>query len=149
MLLFASPAPPGLTLEVNGLALWTADLAAGKITVKSRLAQNPQETAMNNNTKAGPVPVEKPTAQPGLSPGSLDALEVKLSLELEERRISVGELAALAPGQTLETSVSLEGPVTLKVGAQTVGRGRLVAVGDRLGVLISSLGLEQIDNETV
>ena len=64
-----------------------------------------------------------------------------LSLELEERRISLGELAALTPGQTLETTASLEQPVTLKINGRAVGKGRLLDVGGRLGVMINSLCL--------
>jgi type III secretion system YscQ/HrcQ family protein len=142
VLLFAAPAPI-LTLDAGGLALWSVNLAAGKITLQGRLTQNPQEAAMNNKPETGANPPGKvgEPAQEQLQGEFFDSLEVTLSLELEERQMSVGELATLAPGQTLETSVNLDAPVTLKVGRQSIGRGRLVAVGDRLGVLISSLNL--------
>jgi type III secretion protein Q len=57
----------------------------------------------------------------------------------------VGELAALAPGHTLETAASLDAPVTLKANGRAVGKGRLVEVGDRLGVMIVSLSLSVSD----
>ena len=78
---------------------------------------------------------------PGLSREDVDALEIILTLELDERRISIGELAALGPGQILDTTASLEAPVTIKAGGKAVGRGRLVEAGGSLGVLIASLEL--------
>ncbi|MDR1241958.1 MAG: type III secretion system cytoplasmic ring protein SctQ [Deltaproteobacteria bacterium] len=140
VLRFSCPAKPALTLEAAGLALWTASLADGKITIEGILNKNPEEAAMS----ARPENVGTSAAgskAPGLSPEAIDALEIILTLELDERRITIGELAALGPGQILDTAASLDAPVTIKAGGKAVGKGRLVEVGDSLGVLISSLDL--------
>ncbi|MDR3073256.1 MAG: type III secretion system cytoplasmic ring protein SctQ [Deltaproteobacteria bacterium] len=141
VLQYALPAAPEapLTLEVNSRALWTAALADGTVTVKGVLFQELNRDA-KDMTMTSPVSDAAPAG--ALSAAEIDALEVRLTLELDERLISVGELAALAPGHTLETTASLAGPVTLKVNGRAVGKGRLVEVGDRLGVMIVSLALE-------
>jgi type III secretion protein Q len=69
---------------------------------------------------------------------TLNELEVRLTLELEERLISLKELAGLAPGYTFVTAASAENPVTLKINGKAVGRGQLVDVDGRLGVLVST-----------
>jgi type III secretion protein Q len=144
VLRFSCPAQPALTLEVAGRALWTASLADGKITIEGILNKNPEEAAMS--AKPENVGISAAGAEaPGLSREAIDALEITLTLELDERRLTIGELAALGPGQILDTSASLEAPVTIKAGGRAVGRGRLVAVGDSLGVLISSLELDARD----
>jgi type III secretion system YscQ/HrcQ family protein len=140
VLLLETPSAPPLTLEGIGQSLWSVTLANGVITLKNALHNVDKEALMNSDTEERPAPAGG-SAKAGLSPAALDALEVTLTLELEERRISVGELAALAPGHTLESTASLEAPVTLKVGDRAIGKGRLVEVGGRLGVLISSLDI--------
>ena len=139
VLRFSSPPEPALTLEANGLPLWTASLSDGKIAILGVLnkTKNPPEAAMSDTPEnAGAPPAE------GLSRENLEALEIILTLELDERRISLGELAALGPGQILDTTASLDAPITIKAGGRAVGRGRLVGVGDSLGVLITALELE-------
>lgn len=140
VLRFSCPAKPALTLEAGGRALWTVSLAERKITIEGILNKNPEEAAMSAAPENVGSPVTGPEA-PGLSREDIDALEITLTLELDERRMSIGELAALGPGQILETTASLDAPVTIKAGGKTVGKGRLVEVGDNLGVLISSLEL--------
>ncbi|MDR1945898.1 MAG: type III secretion system cytoplasmic ring protein SctQ [Desulfovibrio sp.] len=154
VLQFSLPAAPKLTLEVNTRALWTATLADGVVTLKGVLSRPdvkdvfmfpaPSDTgaASSGNPEA---PASERGTEPGLSAAEVNALEVRLTLELDERLITVGELAALAPGHILETGVSPDAPVMLKVNGRAVGRGRLVEVGDRLGVMIVSLSLSASD----
>jgi type III secretion system YscQ/HrcQ family protein len=148
-----------LTLEAYDRPLWAAALADGIITITGSLAgTNTKDIAMPAATldpaSADPGPAQgmppKPatpaTGNPGdtgagLSASEIDALEVRLTLELEERRITVGELATLTPGHTFSDVASLASPVTLKVNGSAVGKGRLVQVGDRLGVMITALSL--------
>jgi type III secretion system YscQ/HrcQ family protein len=146
-----------LTLEARNQPLWAAVLADGIVTITGRLtSMNIKDIAMTAatldpasaapNSQNAPQAEAIPTGNSGdngarLSASEIDALEVRLTLELEERRITVGELAALAPGHTFTTTVSAASPVTLKVNGSAVGKGRLVQVGDRLGVTITALSL--------
>jgi type III secretion system YscQ/HrcQ family protein len=140
VLLLSSPAKPALTLEANGRPLWKASLADGKITILGALNLNPEETAMNATPETAGNHASGAKAS-GLSQADIDSLEITLALELDERRMSLGELAALASGQILDTTASMDTPVTIKAGGKAIGKGRLVEVGDRLGVLIASLDL--------
>ena len=140
VLRFSCPAKPALTLEANGRALWTASLADGKITIQGVLNKIPEEAAMSAAPENTGASAAGPKA-PGLSREDVDTLEIILTLELDERRISIGELAALGPGHILDTRASLDAPVTIKAGGKPVGKGRLVEVGDNLGVLVTALQL--------
>jgi type III secretion protein Q len=120
--------------------LWAAYLADGKITIAGILNRNPEEVAVSATPENTVVSAAAPKG-PELSREDMDSLEIILTLELDERRITIGELATLGPGQILDTTASLDTPVTIKAGGKTVGKGRLVEVGDSLGVLISSLEL--------
>jgi type III secretion system YscQ/HrcQ family protein len=164
VLCFSSPAQPALTLEVNGRALWTASLMDGKITIQGILNQSPnsigggmppgapqvsggQAPGAGNPGLSAPIEeavmsVTPEKAGQGLSREEIDALEILLTLELDERRITVGELAALGPGRILDTAASLDAPISIKAGGKTVGKGRLVEVGGNLGVLITTLSLD-------
>jgi type III secretion system YscQ/HrcQ family protein len=77
----------------------------------------------------------------------INELEVRLTLELEERLISIRELSTLAPGYTFVTAASPENPVKLKVNGKVVGKGQMVDVGGRLGVLVSTLNLAETATE--
>ena len=140
VLRFAGPAKAPLTLEVNGRVLWTASLADGKMTIDGVLNTKPEEASMSVTPEDAVLSAAAPKA-PGLSREDINALEIILTLVLDERRITLGELAVLGPGQILDTAASLEAPVTIKAGDKTVGKGRLVEVGGSLGVLIASLEL--------
>jgi type III secretion protein Q len=156
VLLFAARARQAgsLTLEWSSHALWTADLADGTVTLGNAVHRpDIQEISMDNTRQAAASPSPpRQAATPeaasgkGLSPAEIDALELPLTLELAEIRLSIGELTALAPGHTLLTDASLDAPITLKISGRVVGRGRLVEVGDRLGVLVSSLNLDGADD---
>jgi type III secretion protein Q len=141
VLQFSAPAARDnlLTLVLDNQALWAAALTDGVLTLTHILScPETKDTRMAAaaHTEAAPAPGA------GLSAAEINALEVRLTLELEERRMTVGELAALTPGVTLETTASLESPVTLKVNGRAVGKGRLVEVGDRLGVMLTALSLD-------
>ncbi|MCL2001690.1 MAG: type III secretion system cytoplasmic ring protein SctQ [Planctomycetes bacterium] len=144
VLRFSCPAKPSFTLSVNGRALWTASLSDGKISIEGILNNNPKEAAMDmpENAKVSAEP-----KAPGLSRENIDALEIIVTLVLDERCMTIGELAALGPGQILDTTASPDAPITIKAGGKTVGKGRLVEVGDNLGVLISSLELGAQNND--
>jgi len=140
VLRFSGPVKSALTLEVDGQPLWTASLANGKIIIEGVLNKKTEEAAMNATPENAGASAPELKA-PGLSPEDIDALEITLTLELDECRITIGELAALGPGHILDTTASLDAPVTIKAGGKAVGKGRLVEVGDSLGVLIASLEL--------
>lgn len=69
----------------------------------------------------------------------LDHVSVKLEVALGQAPITVKELFALAQGDTLTLDTDLDAMVELKLDGKTIGRGHLVAVGDRFGFRITEV----------
>lgn len=84
---------------------------------------------------------EAPTGAP-MEAASIGALNVPVSFEIDSARVGLDELAAFDAGSviTLEAPVQ-DALVRLVCFGQVVGVGRLVAVGDCLGVRIERMGL--------
>lgn len=83
------------------------------------------ETAENEDEQTGGLAVEN--------------LVVSLRVELDARRLTLAEIAALRENQTLELGIKPTDEVNILVDERVVGRGELVAVEDRLGVRITKL----------
>lgn len=66
-------------------------------------------------------------------------LDVTLTFELDQRTMTIGELSALAPGYTFALGVDAMAPVTLRIGDKAIGTGRLVDLGETIGVQVFSL----------
>lgn len=68
------------------------------------------------------------------------ALELPVQLEVDQLALSLSVLSGLQPGQILELSVPVDqADIRLVVYGQTIGIGRLLAVGEHLGVQILSM----------
>ncbi|UKR54186.1 type III secretion system cytoplasmic ring protein SctQ [Xanthomonas fragariae] len=76
------------------------------------------------------------------SPSTTDvaALELPVQLEVDQLALTLSVLSGLQPGQILELSVPVDqADIRLVVYGQTIGIGRLLAVGEHLGVQILSM----------
>ncbi|KVK75941.1 hypothetical protein WS90_25180 [Burkholderia cepacia] len=72
----------------------------------------------------------------------LDTLDVPVQLELDSVAMPIADLAALGPGHVLELALPVdETDIRLVVYGQTIGVGRLVAVGDQLGVQLTRMAV--------
>lgn len=70
-----------------------------------------------------------------------DEITVRLTFELENREITLGELKSLEPGWTFKLNTDPAEPVTVRANGRPVARGRLVDIGGSIGVqLIEQLG---------
>ena len=68
---------------------------------------------------------------------TLAQLEVPVQLELDPIVLQIAELEDLAPGHTLELASAVdEARIRMTVYGQEIGHGKLVAVGDHLGLQI-------------
>jgi type III secretion protein Q len=68
----------------------------------------------------------------------LDALEVSLRFELGALDLSLGELRALKPGHVFDLGQPLNrSTVRIVAHGNVLGKGHLVAIGDRLGVRVA------------
>jgi type III secretion protein Q len=75
----------------------------------------------------------------------LDALEVTLRFEVGELSLSLGELKSIRAGHVFDLGQPLNrSPVRILAHGNVLGKGHLVAVGDRLGVRVSEFAPNEI-----
>jgi type III secretion protein Q len=75
-------------------------------------------------------------------------LELPVTFELDTARIPLAELATLRPGSAIELDQPLEDAVVrLVCQGQTLGEGQLIAIGERLGVRVTRMGLGNGSND--
>lgn len=82
------------------------------------------------------------TFEPEVAPSTSNVAELELpvQLEVDQLALSLSTLSGLQPGQILELSVPVDqADIRLVVYGQTIGTGRLLAVGEHLGVQILSM----------
>jgi type III secretion protein Q len=121
-----------VTAELGGAAgLHLSAIAEGsRITV-----QQSRDSAMKPDT-----PADSATAADNvnLPLDRLDALEVTLRFEVGELSLSLGELKSIRAGHVFDLAEPLNRcPVRILAHGNVLGKGYLVAVGDRLGVRVS------------
>jgi type III secretion protein Q len=88
-------------------------------------------------TKESPARPQGDTSD-GTPIDRLDDMEVVLRFEVGDLTLSLGELRHLGAGHVFELPHPLNrSPVRILAHGNPLGRGHLVAVGDRLGVRIS------------
>jgi len=81
----------------------------------------------------------------GLPLSRLDALEVVLRFEVGELSLTLGELKSLSPGHVFDLGQTLNRcDVRILAHGNLLGRGYLVAVGDRLGVRVSEFAPNEL-----
>jgi len=98
--------------------------------------------ASNATLNARPLVAEdvRESVRPDLS--SVRDLSVPVAFEIDSARVSLDELAAFDTGSVIELDAPVrDAPVRLICYGQVVGSGRLVVVGDCLGVRIERIGL--------
>ena len=73
--------------------------------------------------------------------GELDTsgLEVRLDFDIGHLTLSLGDLQQLCPGYVLTLDTPTGMPVRIRNGTQVIGRGELVKIDERLGVMIKEL----------
>lgn len=95
-------------------------------------------------TEIRPMPEDPAPAPPSDPMRALADLPLRLSFEVGARRATLGEVAGWAPGVVLPLEAPVEDcPVEVRaggdMGGETIARGRLVAVGDRVGVELTEV----------
>ena len=80
---------------------------------------------------------------PRLDTATLDRLPVRLVCELGRLELTLGEFRELDQGSVLPLSRPAEDAVDLVVNGRHMGRGRLVQIGDSLGVQIVRLASDE------
>lgn len=81
----------------------------------------------------------------GLPIDRLDALEVALRFEVGDLQVTLGELKSIGAGHVFDLGQPLNrSPVRILAHGNVLGKGHLVAVGDRLGVRVSEFAPSEI-----
>lgn len=81
-------------------------------------------------------------AKPAGEAGSIDVLmhvPLRLTAVLGTCRISISDVLKLGTGSIVELDRPAGGPVDLLVNDKVIGRGAVVAVGEKFGVRITEL----------
>jgi type III secretion protein Q len=114
----------GAGCALGGVA--TIDAAGGRVLLDAVLVTLNEEADMDDSAMAA---------------GKLAAeIDLPIHFELDTARLSLGELAALMPGHVIALETPLrDAPVRLVCQGQRLGSGRLIAIGDRLGVQIERM----------
>lgn len=103
------------------------------------------ETPVDSSASSTEAPdVDSSPTDPLDSAGlNLDDLPVQLTCELGRLELSLGELRRLGEGSVLPLERHPERAVDLVVNGRRMGRGRLVAIGDAVGVQVERLALDE------
>ncbi|MFD4840250.1 type III secretion system cytoplasmic ring protein SctQ [Achromobacter sp. NPDC058515] len=119
--------------------LW---LAAGAQGLRVRLEQSSYLVTQGWTSLMTETPQPPADAEAGAqTPFDIDAIPVRLTFELGERHLTLGELRRLQPGETFDLERPLaDGPVIVRANGALLGTGELVEIDGRIGVTLRSLG---------
>lgn len=131
-----SSASGGLVVgsAIRGTGLTLVGLAEGpRITF-----QHIEDTTMNREQPAANAAATDDKDAAALPLDRLDAMEVVLRFEVGDLALSLGELKSLRPGHVLDLGQPLNrSAVRILAQGNVLGKGHLVAIGDRLGVRVA------------
>jgi type III secretion protein Q len=130
-----------LTAELGGHAgrQLVAHAEGSRITV-----QQSKDRAMNRDVPLASA-ADAPEANPQLPIDRLDALEVALRFEVGDLSLSLGELKTIRAGHVFDLGQPLNrSTVRILAHGNVLGKGHLVAIGDRLGVRVSEFAPNEI-----
>lgn len=137
--------------DIVGIEQWSSSGAAIVVTAELGGPAGQHLTALAEGSRITVLPSRVSTMKPdtpaepadaadnvNLPIDRLDALEVTLRFEVGELSLSLGELKSIRAGHVFELAQPLNrSPVRILAHGNVLGKGYLVAVGDRLGVRVS------------
>jgi len=107
--------------------------------------QQSKDSTMNRNPNTATNATELQEAAANAPIDRLDALEVTLRFEVGDLEVSLGELRNLRAGHVFELGQPLNRSVVrILAHGNLLGKGYLVAVGERLGVRVSEFAPSEI-----
>lgn len=143
---------PAMSVAISGRLMIEVSEAAGGLRplappgggqgvdlATSRMFLNNDNHHWNHRSRDDMAEDSRKPASPRAEEAALDGLPVRLVCELGRLELSLGELRELGPGSVLPLSRPAEDAVDLVVNGRYLGRGRLVEIGDSLGVQIVGL----------
>jgi type III secretion protein Q len=113
------------------------------------LPVQPEEVLPAQPEEGAPVPVEEGLPLHATSLGGSDAhtldinrIPVRLTFDLGDRSISVGDLSRLQCGEVFALDRPFASAVIVRANGAVVGSGELVDIDGRIGVVIKTLGTQ-------
>ncbi|GKT20945.1 type III secretion system cytoplasmic ring protein SctQ [Acidovorax sp. SUPP3334] len=99
--------------------------------------------------QAGSAPIPESALPEDSDIGTVGQLSIPVAFEIDSARVRLDDLAAFGPGSviTLDTPVR-DATVRLVCHDQVVGIGRLIVIGEQLGVRIERMGIGQTPDAT-
>jgi flagellar motor switch protein FliN len=148
----ADDEPEGLPDPAIFAGFMAADAASAAATADPREAA-PAGQPAGQEADAGDGPVEPRPRAAGHAAGPrgagggasadipphLAGIEVVLSVEVGQRRLPLGDLLEVQPGQLFELDRLVAEPVSILVNGRPFATGEILAVGDRFGVRLLDL----------
>jgi len=138
-----------LCKDTATLDTFEADLFCGALAgvhQKGRVKINQKKVTFMSDMleEDGRNDIESESLGPPLST-SIAELEVPVHFEIDSTALSLAQLASLRPGYVIELAIPVQqAEIRLVACGQIIGRGKLVVIGDCLGVQLESLAGESI-----
>lgn len=125
----------GLNAISDGIAIHLSNKPIKELNVALEQTVNPRPA--RTSPKAG----DAATPDIPQGPDSLDELEMWLQFEVGHTKMSLGQVRSLTPGQVLVAAGDdSTHEVRVLCNGRWIATGRLVAIGERLGVQVTGLG---------
>lgn len=144
--------PRGMAVVIAGRMMADVDIHAGGLRLLGQpnvltsgdfnMAQPPSDTRASSQKEHGNGTATELT-QSGMDNATLDQLPVRLVCEVGRLELSLGELRELGQDSLLPMSRPVEAAVDIVINGRNMGRGRLVEIGDGLGVQIVRLASDE------
>lgn len=136
-----------LTLRADGLTALKARLDGSTLIiediVRSTMTEDPaapeiapETPAKDPAAEAGEAPEAAP-AEPMLD--TLDAISVRLTFDIGQQTLTLGDLRTLTPGATFDLGRTPHQAVNIRANGALIGTGELISIDDRVGVRVATL----------
>lgn len=129
-------------LDAHSLCLRTESAQAPWLACQARLEHSLMHILSTVQTMTLPdatTLAPTPDASAAALADALTQLPIRISFDLGETVLSLGQLKALQPGQTLALQRPAQEYVTIRANGMPIGTGQLVEIDGRLGVAVGSL----------
>ena len=131
------PARPLLRLRPDAHHVLTVRLDADGLTVERGLTR----TFMDMTEDPSGEQIGNHVGDHGAddTPGRIEDIQLRVSFDLGDRLMTVGELAALRPGQMVAADLEPSRLVAVRANGRLIGRGELVRVDNQVGIRLLGL----------
>lgn len=77
--------------------------------------------------------------------GQLLAIKTPVTVVLAEKKETLRKILALVPGSMLTFETHCDHPLELSVGGHKIANGETVKIGDKFGIRVRDVGIQQSD----